>query len=169
LIFDERDLPWTIRLGLGWTIILALTSVGLLFMPLGIYLGYWVRTRRGHSAALWCYLIFTVICILSLLVPNELPRNIPPLATAILTVVATVIGVGGLALLVAAPLVLRGEIRSIYRRSWGMELPINRLLTVLFSSLYLNYSLPDLPVPPFASIASQEAQSASGPANSGEA
>jgi hypothetical protein len=164
LIFDERGLPWTIRLGLGWTIILALTSLGLLFLPLGLYLSYWVRTRREHSAALWCYLILTVICILSLLVPNELPRNVSPIATAILTVV----GVGGLALLVAAPLVLRAEIKSIYRRSWAMELPINRLLTVLFSSLYLNYSLPDLPVAPFVSMTSQGAKSAGNSASQSE-
>jgi hypothetical protein len=165
MIFDERGLPWTIRLSLGWTIILALTSAGLLFIPLGLYLAYWVRTRRGRSAALWCYLIFTMIWILSSLIPDKFPRNISTVATAILAV----IGVSVFVLLVAAPLILRAEIRSIYRSSWGMELPINRLLTVLFSSVYLNYSLPDLPVAPFASIASQEAKSVSGPANSGEA
>jgi hypothetical protein len=106
-----------------------------------------------------------VVSILSFLVPDELPRSISSVAT----VIVTVVGVVGLALLVSAPLLLRAEIKSIYRRSWGMELPINRLLTVLFSSVYLNYSLPDLPVAPFGSIAPQEAKSASGPANSREA
>ena len=40
MIFDDRGLPWTIRLSLGWTIILALSSAGILFLPLGIYLAY---------------------------------------------------------------------------------------------------------------------------------
>jgi hypothetical protein len=165
MIFDDRGLPWTIRLSLGWTIIIVLFSGGLLCFPLGIYLAYWVRTRQGHSAAIWSYLVLTAILTLSLLVPDELPRSMSPVATAILTVV----GLGGFALLVAVPLLLRAEIKSIYRRSWGVELPINRLLTILFSSMYLNYSVPDLPVAPFATIASQAAKSSSGAANSGEA
>jgi len=60
--------------------------------------------------------------------------------------------IGGLVLLVAAPLVLRAEIISLYRRSWDIKLPINPLLTILFSSVYLNYSIPDLPVSPAATI-----------------
>jgi branched-subunit amino acid ABC-type transport system permease component len=157
MIFDDRGLPWTIRLSLGWTIFLALCCAGTLFIPLGLYLAYWVRTRQGRSAAFWCYLIFTAIVILALLVPDELSRHLSPVTTVVLVVVLAVL----LVLFVAAPLVLRTEIRSIYRRSWGMDLPINPLLTVLFSSVYLNYSVPDLPVPPAATTASQESNPAS--------
>jgi hypothetical protein len=157
MIFDDRGLPWTIRLSLGWTIVLALCCVGTLFIPLGLYLAYWARTRQGHSAAFWCYLVFTAMLILALLVPDDLPRHLSLAATVVLVVAWVVF----LLLLVAAPLVLRAEIRSIYRRSWGMDLPIDRLLTVLFSSVYLNYSVPDLPVPPAATTASQETKPAS--------
>jgi hypothetical protein len=156
MVFDERGLPWTIRVSLGWTIILALLSAGFLAVPLGFYLAYWVRTRRGRSAAFGCYFTFAAILILGLLLPNELPRQISPVATLALVV----LWAGVLFLFVAAPLVLRAEIRSIYRRSWGMDLPINPLLTVLFSSIYLNYSVPDLPVPPAATTASRESKPA---------
>ena len=40
MIFDDRGMPWTIRLSLGWTIVLALCCAGALFLPLGIYLAY---------------------------------------------------------------------------------------------------------------------------------
>jgi hypothetical protein len=141
MIFDDRGMPWTIRLSLGWTIVLALCCAGALSLPLGIYLAYWVRTRQGRSAAFWCYLILTSILILVLLLPlNVFDRS--PAAAAVLTAFA----VGVFALLFAAPLVLRAELRSLYQRTWGISLPINIFLTILFSSLYLNYSVPDLPV-----------------------
>jgi hypothetical protein len=55
------------------------------------------------------------------------------------------IGVVGIVLLIAAPLLLRAEIISLYQRS-GVKLTISPILTILFSSVYLNYSVPDLPV-----------------------
>jgi hypothetical protein len=143
VILDDRGMPWTIRLSLGWTIILALFSGGILFVPLGLYLAYWVRTRQGRSVAFWCYLILTVISILGLLLPqNVFDRYASPAATgALVSIWVTV-----LVLWFVAPLVLRSELRSLYRRCWEISLPINILLTILFSSLYLNYSVPDLPV-----------------------
>lgn len=152
MIFNDRGLPWTVPLGLGWTIVLTVVAFsvgGILFVPLGLYLAYWVRTRRGRSVAFWCYLIVIAIALLVSSVPMTLARYLFP------------IGVVGIVLLVAAPLVLRAEIGSIYRRSWEMDLPINPLLTVLFSSVYLNYSVPDLPVPPAATAAPQESKPAS--------
>jgi hypothetical protein len=133
MIFDERGLPWTIRLSLGWTIVLALFSAGLLAVPLGLYLAYWVRTRQGGGAAFWCYLIVGVISILAFLVPKTFDLYVDPI---------------GFILFVVAAFVLRAEIISLYRRSWGMSLPINPFLTFCFSSVYLNYSVPDLPVTP---------------------
>jgi hypothetical protein len=62
-----------------------------------------------------------------------------------------------LVLLLAAPHVLRAEIISLYRRSWQINLPISHFLTFLFSSVYLNYSIPDLPVAPFDAINPQGA------------
>lgn len=72
MILDDRGLPWTIRLSLGWTIVLALFSAGFLYLPLGIYLAYWVRTRQGRSAVFWCYLVVAMIEILALLAPKTL-------------------------------------------------------------------------------------------------
>jgi hypothetical protein len=145
MIFDERGMPWTIRLSLGWTIILALFSAGILFVPLGLYLAYWVPTRQGCSVAFWCYLIAVMVLILVLLVPETLVRHMSPIATGVLAWIA--VG-GGLVWLFAAPLVLRSEIKSLYQRSWGISLPISLLLTSFFSALYLNYSVPDLAVAP---------------------
>jgi hypothetical protein len=131
---------WTIRLSLGWTIILALFSADILFVPLEVYLAYWVRTRQGRSAAFWCYLSLLAILILASFLPDTFARTSPVVGVLVYS-----IGVGGLVLLLAA-LVLRAEIKSLYKRSWGISLPINPLLTVLFASVYLNYSIPDLPV-----------------------
>ena len=120
---------------------LALCCAGALSLPLGIYLAYWVRTKQGRSTAFWCYMILTATLILVLLLPlNVFDRS--PAAAAVLTAIA----VGVFALLFTAPLVLRSELRSLYQRTWGITLPISILLTILFSSLYLNYSVPDLPV-----------------------
>jgi len=95
--------------------------------------------------AFWCYLILTAILILVLLLPqNVFDRYASPAATGFLTS----IGAGVLVLWFATPLVLRSELKLLYQRSWGITLPINILLTILFSSLYLNYSVPDLPVAP---------------------
>ena len=134
MIFDDRGLPWTIRLSLGWTIILALFSGGILFVPLGLYLAYWARTRRGRSAAFYCYVIVAVISIFVLLVLKTFDLYVDSIAAA------------GFVLFFVAAFVLRAEIVSLYRRSWGISLPINRFLTFFFSSLYLNYSVPDLPI-----------------------
>jgi hypothetical protein len=136
MIFNRRGLPWTVPLGLGWTIILTIIAFsvgGILFLPLGLYLAYWVRTRRGGSAAFWCYLVVIGIAVLASLVSMTLAAYLYP------------IGVIGIVLLVASPLVLRAEIISLYKRC-GVELRINPILTILFSSVYLNYSMPDLPV-----------------------
>jgi hypothetical protein len=142
MIFDDRGLPWTIRISLGWTIVLALCCAGILVLPLGLYLAYWVRTREGRSRAFWCYLIAAMILILVYLVPDTFAQHLPPVATGVLVLIAA----GGLLLLLAASFVLRAEIITLYRRAWGIDLPINRFLTFFFSSVYLNYSVPDLPV-----------------------
>jgi 4-amino-4-deoxy-L-arabinose transferase-like glycosyltransferase len=136
MILNRRGLPWTVPLSLGWTIIVLIvffSTGGVLFLPLGLYLAYWVRTRQGRSAAFWCYLVVIGIAVLASLVPMTLAPYLYP------------IGVVGIVLLVATPLVLRGEIISLYRRS-GVDLTINPILTILCSSVYLNYSIPDLPV-----------------------
>jgi hypothetical protein len=149
MIFDDRGMPWTIRLSLGWTIVLALFSAGILSVPLGLYLAYWVRTKQGRSAAFWCYLVVAMIWSLASLVPEKID---PRLALCM----GTLVGAGFLLLLVAA-FVLRSEIISLYKRSWDIDLPISRLLTFFFSSLYLNYSVPDLPIAT-AATAPQEAK-----------
>src|SRR5271155_2611603 len=123
MVFDDRGMPWTIRIGLVWTIILALCCAGTLFILLGLYLAYWVRTRQGHSAALWCYLILAAISILGMVTPTAVLRHISPATSIVLDVVWAAV----LVLLVAAPLVLRGENKSIYRSAWGVELPKNLL------------------------------------------
>src|SRR5947209_2968401 len=119
MMFNRRGLPWTVPLGLGPTIVLTVVAFsvgGILFLPLGFYLAYWVRTRRGLSAAFWCYLILIGTTVLASLVPMTLALYLYP------------IGVVGIVLLLATPLVLRAEIISLYRRS-GVKLTINPILT----------------------------------------
>ena len=145
MIFDDRGMPWTIRISLGWTIILALFSGGILFVLLGLYLAYWVRTRQGRGRAFWCYLIVAMILILVSLVPETFARWMFPVAAC------------GLFLFLVVPFVLRAEIISLYRLSWGINLPINRFLTFFFSSVYLNYSIPDLPVAPSSETVPKQA------------
>src|ERR1700689_163736 len=140
MIFDERGLPWTIRLSLGWTIILDLFSGGFVALPLGLYLAYWVLTRQGGSAAFWCYTAVAVFWILGLI------RGLPPQFVEAMVLL-------GLVLFLVATHVLRAEIISLYRRSWNIDLPICQLLTLFFASVYLNYSIPDLPVAPSDAIA----------------
>ncbi len=123
---------------------MALFSGGTIFLALGLYLAYWVRTRQGRSLAFWFYSILITISVL-MFVPRA--PSVP-----YMHLIVYLIMIGGLVLLVAAPLVLRAEIISLYRRSWDIKLPINPLLTILFSSVYLNYSIPDLPVSPAATI-----------------
>jgi len=149
MIFDDRGLPWTIRLSLGWTIILALFSAGILFVPLGLYLAYWVRRRLGRSVAFWCYLIVAVISIVVLLVPERFDLYVDPIASV------------GFILFVVASFVLRAEIISLYQRSWGINLPINGFLTFYFSSVYLNYSVPNLPVIPSTTFIPRQSDTAS--------
>lgn len=135
MIFNRRGLPWTVGLSLGWTVVLALFTGGVLVLVLGLYLAYWVRTRQGNSAAFWCWLLL-IAAVTASLFSDKHPG-----------LYADVIGAAGSILWLAAPLVLRAEIISLYRRHHGLELPIKPLLTILFSSVYLNYHLLDLPIP----------------------
>ena len=144
-LFDDRGLPWTIRLSLGWTILLALFSAGVVSIPLGLYLAYWMRTRNGHSLGFWGYLFVIVISILLLVPGMSSARHVDDVAAV------------GFVVLLVAPHILRAEIISLYRRTWQINLPINPFLTFFFSSLYLNYSIPDLPVAPADTISPQEA------------
>jgi hypothetical protein len=143
VIFNRRGLPWTVPLSIGWTVVLALFLGGVLFVPLGLYLAYWVRTRRGRSAAFWCYLVVIVISILAWSVPKTFALYRYPIAMGVLIFIFLV-------LLFAAPLALRAEIISLYQHSHGINLTINPFLTILFSSVYLNYRVLDLPIAPLA-------------------
>jgi hypothetical protein len=58
-----------------------------------------------------------------------------------------------LVLFLLATHVLRAEIISLYRRAWHVDLPISQVMTFFFASVYLNYSIPDLPVAPSDTIA----------------
>jgi hypothetical protein len=136
MILNRRGLPWTVPLSLGWMIVMLIvffSTSGVLFVPLGLYLAYWVQVKGGRSVALRCYLIVIAMAILALLTPRALALYVYPVA------------VGGIVLMLVTPLILRTEIISLYRRS-GVNLTINPILTILLSSVYLNYSIPDLPV-----------------------
>jgi hypothetical protein len=112
-------------------------------------LGLCVRTRQGRSIAFWCYIVIGVISILVWVVPKKFDLYVVPIASV------------AFILFLAAPFVLRAEIISLYQRCWGISLPINRFLTFFFSSVYLNYSVPDLPVIPTTTLAPRKSKPAS--------
>jgi hypothetical protein len=149
MIFNDEGMPRTVGISLGWTILLALFTGGFVFLFWGIYLAYWTRTKRGRGAAVWCYLIFLMIAILGLLVPG-------PSTDAHIQLIWNAVAAAGVVLVLVTPLILRSEIISLYRASYGLDLIINPFLTILFSSAYLNYCLPDMPVELLASIASRQ-------------
>ena len=140
MLFDERGMPWTIRLSLGWMIVLSFFSGGAVILLLGLYLAYWVKTRQGGSAAFWLHTGSAVLSIVAL-IRGLSPRFAESMALA------------SLVLFLLATHVLRAEIISLYRRAWHVDLPISQVMTFFFASVYLNYSIPDLPVAPSDTIA----------------
>ena len=72
MIFDDRGMPWTIRLSLGWTIVHNRSRSVLCGCPILAFRdlpGVLVRTKQGRSTAFWCYMILTATLILVLLLP----------------------------------------------------------------------------------------------------
>ena len=133
MLFDDEDLPWTVRLSLGWTLLLSLFSFGLLFLALGLYLSYWIRSRFGRGHAFWSYCAVSVIALILLVLP------LAPLRIGNLFIEA--IATFGSVLWVVSALVLRSEILSIYKDDIGVAVTINVWLTIFFTSIYLNYCL----------------------------
>jgi len=126
-LFDSDCLPWTRHLDLGWIYLLVCLSGNLLAVPLGLYLGLWIRTkRRGWSA----FLIFLLIagCILAL--GFEKSGRIT-IFTGTTLVILWLLG----------SFTLRYEVREIYREAEGEKLELSILYTALFSVWYLNYRL----------------------------
>jgi len=137
MIFNSRGLPWTVGLSLAWTIGLALFSCGLCWFALGLYLAFWVRIMNGRSVALWCYLIAAFALSSSISGGFRTSYN-------------DALAIIGCGLLLIASLVLRKEIVSLYRDRHGVHLEVNVLLTILFSSVYLNHCLLDIPFVPLS-------------------
>ena len=57
-LFDSDGMPWTAHLSLGWIIFLICMTGGLLAVPIGIYLGLWLK-MKGRSASV--LIIYTLI------------------------------------------------------------------------------------------------------------
>ncbi len=116
MVLNRRDLPWTVSLSLPWTVVLAVVafcSGGILFLVLGLYLAYWVRTRRGRSVAFVCYLLVVGISILLLLFTKIIPASY-----------GDVIGIAGCVLWLIAVLALRAEIIT---REYQTDQPSHKL------------------------------------------
>lgn len=127
LFFDSDRLPWSRHLSLWWICLLVCASGNLLALPLGIYLGLWLRERHRSAVAL---VIFAAIgcCVLALCLEE-------PGRLADFTISAMV------ALWFLGAFLLRHEVMAVYQEAEGRKFDLSIPYTALFSVWYINYRL----------------------------
>jgi len=129
-LFDSDGLPWTARLSMAWLVwIFALTG-GLAAIPIGLYIGIWIRAKTRSTIVLIVYALLAGACILAF-VPDSIlpPRWSDPTALAILL------------LWFAGALIGRRQISRYYLQREGAEFDLSLAYTLLFGAWYLNYRI----------------------------
>jgi hypothetical protein len=137
-LFTPDGLPWTTRLDLGWNIILFSATGGLFGIPLGIYLGLWLKAKGRSGSVLVAYLLVACFCAVMFLPDKVVPYQWCE-AAAVLAVISWF----------AAAFLGRREILNYYAQRESSLFRLTFLSTVLFGVWYLNYELR----PVFPSIA----------------
>ena len=127
-LFDPDGLPWTSRLSLGWVIVLFCATGGLLAVPMGVYLGLWLKAKGRSWFVFVAYTLFACSCVTLLL------TNLP---TAWKDAVGTLMAVCWF----LGAFLARREIMRYYAGREGSALNLSLLLTALFGVWYLNYRL----------------------------
>jgi hypothetical protein len=127
-LYDTDGLPWTSRLSWGWILFLTFATGFLVAIPLGIYLGLWLKTKWRSASALAIYIALAVLG-LALLLPFG-PANSQPMTDAI-TLLAVILWFGG-------AYTLRYQVIRYYSDREGAEFRINPFLTALLSVWFIN-------------------------------
>lgn len=129
-LFDPDGLPWTAHLSMGWLVWLFALTGGLAALPIGLYIGIWIRTKTRSAMVLLDYVLLAGACIIPLLPDSTLPpRWSDPAA---LTIVV---------LWFAGALIARQQINRHYLRREGSELNLSLAYTLLLGVWYLNYRI----------------------------
>jgi hypothetical protein len=134
-LFDSNGLPWTAHLSLGWIIWAFALTGGTAAIPIGLYLGIWIRTKTQSSLVLTIYFLLTGACG-ALFLPGS--AMTPQLADAV--------GLAAVTLWFAGALIGRQQIARYYEQREGSEFRLSMALTLLFGVWYLNYRIrPEFP------------------------
>ena len=127
-LFDRDGLPWTSRLSLGWMIALFCATGGMLAVPMGVYLGLWLKAKGRSWLVLVAYTLFASSFAI-LLLADSLSAWID--TVSLLMVVCWFLGA----------FLARHEIMQYYAEREGSALDLSLLLTALLGVWYLNYRL----------------------------
>ena len=135
-LFDADGLPWASRLSVGWLLFLAFVTSFFAAIPLGIYLGLWLRNKGRTGSVLCIYLLLTALCVVMFLPDRFTPSGITDAVSA-----------SGLALWFLGAFMFRHQVKQYYSGREGSEFHLSLLLTGPLSVWYINASLrPDFPL-----------------------
>jgi hypothetical protein len=127
-LYDADGLPWTSRLSWGWILFLTFATGFLVAIPLGIYLGLWLKTKGRSVLVLSIYIALAVLGV-ALALPFG-PTNSQSMIDAI-SLLAVILWFGG-------AYILRYQVVRYYSDREGTEFRINPFLTALLSVWYIN-------------------------------
>lgn len=134
-LFDSEGLPWTARLNMASLIWVFVLTGGLAAIPIGVYLGLWIRAKTRSTPVLLLYMLLAMTCTCAFLPDALLPQRR-----------ADAIAVALVVLWFAGAVTARYQIGRYYLRREGCEFPLSLAYTLLFGVWYLNYRLrPEFP------------------------
>ena len=132
-LFDSYGMPWTTRLTIGWLLVVFWVTGGMAAVPIGLYLGLWIRTKIKSALVLLIYALLAGACAL-LFLPEVNQRW------------ADAIGLAAVVLWFAGALVGRHQIARYYTQRAGSQFRLSLAFTLLFGVWYLNYQMrPEFP------------------------
>jgi len=129
-VVDSYGVPWSARLSLGGTIVVALLTWPIAGPLLGLYLGIWLVAKRR---APWTLLAF--LALLASLFAWYIP-GVPHELTTVLACCAA-----APALWFIGAFTLRHQVMKLYREVDRTDLTLSYLFTALFGVWYVNYQL----------------------------
>jgi hypothetical protein len=129
-LFDSNGLPWTAHLSLGWILwVFALTG-GMAAIPIGLWLGAWIRTKTRSALVFIIFALLTVSCA-ALFLPDSVIKQ----------QWADAIGAAAVILWFTGALIGRYQIARYYEEREGSEFRLSVGFTLLFGVWYLNYRI----------------------------
>lgn len=126
---NKDGLPLTAGDHTGWIVLVTAFTLGVAAYALGIFLAFWIRLRRKRGLALALYVYVAAM------LAAEWIFNVRE--TLYFDLVDTSVGLAW----IAANFFLRYEIRKFYKATWGVDLEMRVVWTMLFGPIYINYCL----------------------------